>query len=201
MSEVAWWQGDHGDEYTKRNDSADIDARYKMWDAIINDIGSTLSRYSPNWPRSILEIGAGSGNNLRALRRIFPGITILTGIEPNALARMMLRDVGFDAYDGTAENPGRIADLVFTSGVLVHIPPDELLAACQGIYDAAERYIVCIEYFSADPEEKEYRGRKLWKRDFGSFWLDNFDLTPLGSGFAWKRTTGLDNLTWFVFKK
>jgi hypothetical protein len=114
---------------------------------------------------------------------------------------MMLKDAGFDAYDGTAQNPGRTADLVFTSGVLIHIPPDELLAACQGIYDAAERYIVCIEYFSADPEEKPYRGRKLWKRDFGSFWLDNFDLIPLACGFAWNRTTGLDNLTWFAFKK
>ena len=200
MSEVAWWQGSHGNQYTERNATADIEARIELWGEITDHL--------PDWPRSILEVGAGSGNNLVALRKIQQNIVAwdyyrcdFTGAEPNEKARAKLEEAGFEARDGTAAVPGRKADLVFTSGVLIHIPPDELLAACQGIYDAAEQYIVCIEYFSADPEEKEYRGRKLWKRDFGSFWLDNFDLTPLGCGFAWKRMTGLDNLTYWIFEK
>lgn len=206
MSEVAWWQGEHGDEYTERNADADINIRVPLWKDILDCFDSE--------PLSVLEIGAGSGKNLKALLRaacvpakMYPGgkvnfsRPVPLAIEPNEKARAILREVGFDAFDGTAANPGQTADLVFTSGVLIHIPPDELLAACQGIYDAAERYVVCIEYFSADPETKPYRGRHLWKRDFGDFWMENFPLTPLGCGFAWKRMTGLNNLTWWAFSK
>ena len=43
---------------------------------------------------------------------------------------------------------------------------------------------------------------RLFKRDFGGFWLDNFpDLQVVKYGFSWKRLTGLDNLTWWVFEK
>jgi hypothetical protein len=168
MSEVAWWQGSHGDEYTERNQNEPIpgfftiNQRIHLWDKILKHI--------PHRPESVLEVGAGSGNNLYALSRGHSAIPLLIAVEPNKFARNLLYKLGlFDVHDGTAADPGCRADLVFTSGVLIHIPPDELLEACQGIYDAAERYIVCIEYFSADPEEKPYRGRKLWKRDFGSF--------------------------------
>ena len=54
------------------------------------------------------------------------------------------------------------------------------------------------------PETIPYRGHTeaLFKRDFGSFWLDCFpDLRVLDYGFFWKRLTGLDNLTWWLFEK
>lgn len=193
-----FWTGAFGDEYHERNAGADIDARADLWIKILECLDT--------WPESFLEIGAGTGGNLEALRRLnqpFRRRSSVLAVEPNAQARAMLKKAGFDAYDGTAQYPGQKAGLVFTSGVLIHIPPSQLFPACQGIYDAAKRYIVCIEYFSADPEEKTYRGHsgKLWKQDFGGFWLDNFDLEPLGCGFAWKRTTGLDNLTWWAFRK
>ena len=194
MSEVEMWRGKFGNEYTERNVELDIRPRYNLWSEI-------LSRIDPP-ANTILEIGAGSGVNLRALHRLMQARGVpVSAVEPNAAARAMLDIMDIEAHDGTAAHPGRTADLVFTSGVLIHIPPDELLAACQGIYDAAERYIVCIEYFSAEPETKPYRGRHLWKRDFGDYWMENFDLQPLGCGFAWKRTTGLNNLTWWAFAK
>lgn len=193
MSEIAAWQGDFGNEYTERNVVSDMLGRTVLWRELLD--------YFNSRPTTILEIGAGCGDNLSAILRAGHNRCDLAGVEPNRKARAALKRRDFGAYDGTAQNPGRTADFVFTSGVLIHIPPDELMAAYQGIYDAAERYIVSIEYFAADPEEKLYRGRKLWKRDFGAFWLDNFDLKPLGCGFAWKRTTGLDNLTWWAFAK
>ena len=204
MSAVEFWKGEFGDEYQTRNASSDIEARVMLWREIVKLLRPT--------PLSILEVGAGSGANLEALYRVDrPGrkypcknhwppvwFKTISAVEPNATARAMLErppfnaNAGFRVYDGTAANPGRTADLVFTSGVLIHIPPDELLAACRGIYNASTRYIVCIEYFADEPEEKLYRGHagKLWKRDFGAFWLDNFKLKTLGCGFAWKRTTG-----------
>lgn len=191
MSEVDWWRGTHGDEYTRRNSDLDLEARAMLWDEILDCLADT--------PETFLEIGAGTGRNLLALKSI--GHEKIWGVEPNALAGKEAMDSGLVVHGGTAASPGLSGDLVFTSGVLIHIPPDELLDACKGIYGAAERYIACIEYFSAEPEEKPYRGRRLWKRDFGSFWLDNFDLRVMGCGFAWKRTTGLDNVTWWVFAK
>ena len=201
MSEIAWWQGDHGDEYTERNDAyGSFWARAKLWQEILECLQDAPRLSEGGFTGSILEIGAGSGGNMHPLLHL--GYYPLIGVEPNAVARAELeKEEAFRIYDGTAAKPGTTAELVFTSGVLIHIPPDELLAACQGIYDAAKKYIVCIEYFSAELEEKPYRGRKLWKRDFGDYWMDNFDLKPLGCGFAWKRTTGLDNLTWWAFER
>ena len=61
-----------------------------------------------------------------------------------------------------------------------------------------------IEYFAAEPEEKRYRGQDglLFKRDFGAFWLEMFpELELIDYGFFWKHATGLDNLTWWLFRK
>jgi pseudaminic acid biosynthesis-associated methylase len=92
----------------------------------------------------------------------------------------------------------------FTSGVLIHIAPDDLLASCAEIYRVSSRYIACAEYFNPTPVEIEYRGHSgvLFKRDFGGYWLDNFlDLELVDYGFLWRRATGLDDLTWWLFRK
>ena len=95
-------------------------------------------------------------------------------------------------------------DLVFTSGVLIHVAPEFLEVAYREMYRVARRYLLTIEYFSAEPETKTYRGEDglLFKRDFGSLWLDLFPpLILVDYGFFWKRATGLDNLTWWLFAK
>ena len=112
-----------------------------------------------------------------------------------------------DVRDGLALSinwPDAVADLVFTSGVLIHIHPDNLEASLREIYRCASRWIVTIEYFSDKQEMIPYRGHKdkLFKRDFGGYWLDMFsDLRVIAYGFVWKRVTGLDNLTWWLFEK
>ena len=100
--------------------------------------------------------------------------------------------------------PDGAADLVFTSGVLIHIHPDQLHASMREIHRASARWIVSVEYFSDGPTEVAYRGHSgvLFKRDFGSEWLELFpELRPVAYGFEWKRVTGLDNLTWWLFQK
>lgn len=132
-------------------------------------------------------------------------------LEPNPTARRTLTEDGVvpaaDVMDGFAASiplPEAAADLVFTCGVLIHIHPDDLQASVREIHRVATRYIVCIEYFSDKPEMIPYRGHqdRLFKRDFGGLYLDLFaDLHVLDYGFAWKRATGLDNLTWWLFEK
>ncbi len=198
------WRGEFGDAYIERNaaDAARLAARTASWAEILKCLAGAP-------PSSILEVGANIGLNLRALRRLTAATFF--AVEPNERARGVLveeRVVDADkALDGISTRialPDASVDLVFTSGVLIHIHPDQLLPSCREIHRVARRYVVCIEYFSDKPVEIPYRGKTeaLFKRDFGGFYLDHFaDLTLVDYGFFWSRTTGLDNLTWWIFEK
>ena len=200
----SFWRSEFGDAYTERNEvsPADLSATIALWERICE----TLSGAPPS---SILEVGANLGINLKALEQLTSAE--LFAVEPNALARAKLMEnqvvSASNISDCLAHDlrfPDESFDLVFTSGVLIHVHPDNLLSSCSEIHRVTRRYIVCIEYFSDKPEEIHYRGydELLFKRDFGSFWLDNFpDLETKDYGFAWKRVTGLDNPTWWVFEK
>ena len=189
-----WWTSLEGDKYTQRNSRAG-EERMKMWREILGAL--------PHQPVSILEVGANIGLNLDALRALLPEAGLI-GLEPNETARQQIH---FEALDGTAQDiplPPASVDMVFSCGVLIHVPPNELGAACDEIHRVASKYIVCIEYFADQPEEVRYRGQDglLWKRDFGRFYLERFpNLRVLDYGFFWRPATGLDNLTYFVFEK
>lgn len=198
------WRGEFGDAYTDRNavSKERLDALTANWAQILH---STMGLP----PRSILEVGANIGLNLRALRRLTEAE--LFALEPNGSARKRLVDDNVlpatNVFDGLASAiplKDNSVDLAFTSGVLIHIHPDNLEASCRDIYRVTRRYLVCIEYFSDKEEEIRYRGltEALFKRDFGDFYLKLFpDLRVLDYGFAWKRLTALDNLTWWLFEK
>jgi pseudaminic acid biosynthesis-associated methylase len=202
--QLEFWRGAFGDDYIERNplNEATVRARVAMWMRILKPLeGRPLD--------SILEVGANIGVNLAALRQLTAAR--LYALEPNEKARAQLVAGGLvpaaNALGGSADmialDDGAV-DLAFTSGVLIHIAPENLAAACREMHRVARRYIACVEYFSTAPEEIVYRGHagRLFKRDFGGFWLDQFpDLRPLDYGFFWRRTTGLDDLTWWLFEK
>jgi len=202
--QAQFWRGEFGDTYAGRNAATheQLRARVAMWAKILDTVAGKP-------PASILEVGSNIGNNLRALRTLTGAE--LYALEPNQQAReTLVRDQVVPAdhvLEGIATHIGLrdgAVDLAFTSGVLIHIHPDDLLASCQEIHRVARRYIVCVEYFSDKAEVIPYRGHmdRLFKRDFGGFWLDHFaDLRVVDYGFLWKRLTGLDNLTWWVFEK
>jgi pseudaminic acid biosynthesis-associated methylase len=202
--QAEFWRGDFGNAYVDRNVASPehLRARVAMWSEIL---GHTLA--AP--PRSILEVGANLGINLRALRALTGAR--LYAVEPNSKARDVLVADGVVAAEDLRgdiatqiEFPAGVADFVFTSGVLIHIHPDQLRESIAEIHRCSSRWIACIEYFSDKPEMIPYRGHddRLFKRDFGSFWLDHFpDLRTVAYGFVWKRVTGLDNLTWWLFEK
>ncbi len=198
------WRGAFGNAYTGRNtaDEASIERRVRMWRRVLRSLEAAP-------PASCLEVGANIGINLRALKTLHA--LEMYALEPNAEARgVLVRDrvVPPDhVLDGTADRIGladESVDLVFTSGVLIHVDPDRLDAAYREMHRVARRYLLTIEYFASEPEEKTYRGREglLFKRDFGALWLDLYPaLTPVDYGFFWKPATGLDNLTWWLFAK
>ncbi len=198
------WRTEFGDAYVDRNvvSDAHLANLTRNWTRVLE---STQGRA----PKTIFEGGANIGLNLRALRRLTDARFI--ALEPNAKARQRLVDDKIvepgDVMDGLLNKiplPDASVDLSFTSGVLIHVPPKDLLPSISEIVRVSRRYVVCIEYFSDKPEEIPYRGQTeaLFKRDFGSFYLESFpQLRVLDYGFAWKAMTGLDNLTWQLFEK
>ena len=198
------WRGEFGDAYGGRNqvDEAMIAARTAMWSRILQPLADAP-------PQSILEVGANIGFNLRALSSLTTAR--LMALEPHAGARQRLIDDGVvspdHALDGTAaQSPlaNGAVDMVFTSGVLIHIAPEDLGPSCDEIHRVSGRYIACAEYFADTPQEISYRGQEglLFKRDFGAFWMDRHpDLRLMDYGFFWRHATGLDNLTWWLFTK
>jgi len=203
-SQLQFWRGEFGSEYIGRNraTAGQLRARVAMWAKILDCIVGDP-------PKSILEVGANIGNNLRALNMLTDAE--MFALEPNADARGILLKDGvvsadhvLDAFAASIPLPDGAVELTFSSGVLIHIHPDQLLASMREIHRVAQRYVVCIEYFSDKPQMISYRGydNRLFKRDFGGMYLDNFsDLRVLDYGFVWKRVTGLDNLTWWLFEK
>ncbi|MFC7050486.1 pseudaminic acid biosynthesis-associated methylase [Emcibacter nanhaiensis] len=202
--QTSFWRGEFGDEYIDRNaaDAEHLRNRLAMWSRIIAPMRDEM-------PKRILEIGSNIGLNLRALNLLTDAEMV--AVEPNEKARKILVDdkvvAPGNAIEGVASEfdlADGAVDMAFTCTVMIHIHPDDLLAACKRIHRATSKYVVCIEYFSDKQEMIEYRGHsnKLFKCDFGGFWMDNFpDLKLLDYGFEWKRITGLDNFTWWVFEK
>lgn len=202
--QLAAWRGEFGNAYIARNEATQsaLQARTRAWSRILDAFRSPR-------PNSILEVGANIGLNLRALS----GLTSadLWGLEPNANARARLAAEKVVApervVDGIGQSiplPDASIDLVFTSGVLIHVPPADLKQVCQEIHRVSRRYIMVMEYFADHPVSISYRGNEdlLFKRDFGGFFMENFpDLRLLDYGFFWKPVTDLDNMTWWAFEK
>lgn len=195
------WAGQFGNEYVDRNPlTADFLGRtMKLW----RDI---LAKMQPP-PATILEVGANVGVNLWALKLLTNAM--LEAIEPNEYAREKLiagvnPHAVAEGYADEIPAPDACADLVFTSGVLIHVDPDDIEKAMQEVVRVSKRYILAIEYFAHKEEEVIYRGNRgmLWRRDYGSMYLDlHPELKVLGYGFAWRRMGYADNLNWWLFEK
>jgi len=68
-------------------------------------------------------------------------------------------------------------DLVFTSGVLIHISPADLGRALEEIHRCAKTWIWGMEYYAPEEVQVNYRGQDnlLWKMDYAKRYLDRFD--------------------------
>src|SRR3546814_8043239 len=128
----------------------------------MRDWGKMLAHAVTPAPQSVLEVGCNIGRNLLALRHFVPE---LHGIEPNpracAIARGLpeLTGARIAEGDGFALPYGDASvDLVFTSGVLIHVAPDDLGRMVDEVVRVARRYVLCIEYFSHEPQAVKYHG-------------------------------------------
>jgi pseudaminic acid biosynthesis-associated methylase len=180
-SQMKAWSGEFGQEYTNRNPATleECNATYKRY------IG--MSRIELNQEflghldRSIniLEVGANVGTQLMCLQEM--EFTGLYGIELQHYAINVSRASTTDItliqgsiFDIPCKDNS--FDLVFTSGVLIHIHPNDIKNALREIYRCTRQYIWGYEYYSDEYEEILYHGQRnlLWKTNFAKLYLQNF---------------------------
>ena len=192
-----FWAGEFGEAYTQRN-QVDPTSRKPFFHQLLSLVDGV---------QSICEMGANRGHNLAALQQLRPELH-LTGVELNRRAfRDLSKLPGIASFNCSIQDfpPNATYDLVFTSGVLIHVAPEDLTAIYAKLARLSARYVLMVEYFNPIPVEVGYRGHsgKLFKRDFASEFLDAVDgWIPTAYGFLWKRMEpAWDNATWTLMKR
>lgn len=208
--QMSKWSGSFGKEYTIRNNPSSFDdweesfknSCYGITRTAMNiEFIGNLERYM-----RILEVGSNIGNQLLCLNKM--GFQHLYGIELQEhavkIAKQKTKRINFaqgSAFDIPYENGA--FDLVFTSGVLIHIAPTDIMEALKEIHRCTNKYIWGLEYFAEEYTQVTYRGNKelLWKTDFKKLYLDNFkDLNLVKEKkFKYLRGNNVDSM--FLLQK
>lgn len=205
---MAKWSGAFGRDYTDRNALApeEMEALYVSKYGVNRT--NMNGRFIGELDRSkrILEVGSNVGNQLLCLQSM--GFTTLFGVELQGYAVEISkrRTPNLNIIEGSAfDIPFKdgFFDLVFTSGVLIHIAPSDITKALREIHRCSRSLIWGFEYFSESYTEVVYRGNAglLWKTNFAQLYLDTFsDLRLLKEErFKYKDDENVD--TMFLLEK
>ena len=195
----AFWAGEFGNAYADRNRGADHLARnLVLWGRILSGTRNV---------RSVLELGANIGMNVRAIARLLPNAS-LAAVEINSKACDELRKIdGLQVTEGSLldHRAAEKVDLAFVSGVLIHIAPERLPDAYETLATASSRYVVISEYYNPTPVEVSYRGHanRLFKRDFAGEFMERHGFRLVDYGFMYRRDPNFafDDLTWFLLER
>lgn len=176
------WKNEFGKTYTDRNNMTveEMNSLYKI------NYGITRTELNNEFLKDfdkrirILEVGSNVGNQLLCLQNM--GFVNLYGLEPQLYAVELSKKntKSINIIEGNAFDipfKDNYFDLVFTSGVLIHINPENINKAIDEIYRCSNSYIWGFEYFiPVGYEMIEYRGKEelLWKTDFSKLFLDRF---------------------------
>lgn len=197
----AFWAGDFGSEYIKRNQG----------DALL---ASNLDFFAKalraaRGVKTCIEFGANIGMNLKALKLLHP-VQEQHGIEINAGAARELALIIPPAHVYHSSildfNSEQTWDLALIKGVLIHINPDELPQVYDKLVAACGKYLLVAEYYNPAPVAITYRGHtdRLFKRDFAGEIMDRHpQMELIDYGFAYRRDPNFpqDDITWFLMEK
>jgi pseudaminic acid biosynthesis-associated methylase len=197
-----FWKNTIMESYVKDNSVFDMQLGLKAWNKMLSKIDkSSISSY--------LDCGSNIGRNIAFLKELLPeaksNIIELAEEPYNKCLQDFQIDLSFMGPIKNAEFNKKF-DLVFTNGVLIHVNPNDLLKTMNRMYDLSERFILLGEYFNRTPVSIEYRGEfdKLFKMDFGKFYLENFPVKLIDYGFLWGHEydkAGFDDITYWLFQK
>jgi pseudaminic acid biosynthesis-associated methylase len=207
-AQTAVWKSDFGREYTDRNtfDTAGLEELYRRNYGVTRREINQESLGDIAKGASFLEVGCNTGNQLLLLQQM--GYPNLAGVElqPYAIeiARRRLPDVSLKLGSALAvPHADAVFDVVFTSGVLIHISPHDLPRALDEIHRCSRKYIWGFEYYAPEVTEVNYRSHRelLWKMDYARAYLERFpDLELAGEQrFPYLENANVDTV--FLLRK
>lgn len=175
------WSGAFGEAYTDRNP----DTPQAMDELHARQFGVTRTELNREFLGDldrdirILEVGANLGVQLELLAGL--GFRRLVGVDVQFYALDQAWRRGRPAFLAQASAfdlpfPDASFDLVFTSGVLIHLSPDTIGQALAEIRRCSRRFIWGWEYHAEDHIEIPYRDRSglLWKGNFAEMYVGKF---------------------------
>lgn len=197
-----FWATTYAEDYIKKNSQFDHRLGAEAWAKMLKGAQRGIRNY--------LECGCNIGRNIEQIGVVLPDAkpSIIEISEP--AFRFVTARYGFEhAYNGPildSRFEKESFDLVFTMGVLIHINPDQLLEHMEKMLGYSRKYVLIGEYFNRTPMTIEYQGEKdkLFKRDFGKLFIENFKVKLLDYGFLWGHlydSAGFDDITWWLFEK
>ncbi len=201
------WASDFGKQYTDRN----AQSLEEMEQLFVQNFGVSRTEMNARFLEglsrdiSILEVGCNIGNQLLCLQKL--GFSNLTGLEvqPYAAAKAKQRCPGIEIIEGSAQDLDSDAryDLVFTSGVLIHIAPEDLAQVMANIHSCSRRYIWGYEYWAENLQEVAYRDHRqmMWKGDYAALYLENFSDLSLVKQEKYKYLANQNMDAMFLLKK
>lgn len=120
-------------------------------------------------PRRVLELGCGAGRNLRHIQETIPGVEVV-GIEINEAAAERARvATGATVVNRSLYEPfddlGKF-DVVFTTGVLMHVPHDVVEDVVRSMVESATRAVAHFE-LHGEPHTFDFH---RYPRDYGDLY-------------------------------
>jgi pseudaminic acid biosynthesis-associated methylase len=206
--QVEHWAGENGNAYVDRNphSTAAMDKLYR------GQCGTSRSEMNEDFlstlPKTLafLEIGANVGVQLQFLHTM--GFRALQGIDVNRRAvqeasklhpEVVVREgSGFAIPFEDAS-----FDVAYTSGVLIHIAPQDIDGLMREMYRVSRKYIWGFEYYAPTYTEIPYRGEHdlLWKTDFAKLFLSTFSDLSLVKEKRYRMHDGNENQMYLLEKK
>ena len=197
-----FWKNKIAENYAQDNSTFNEKLGLLAWERMLTKIDkSDISAY--------LDCGSNIGRNIGFLKHILPMAAaniIELAVDPyeKCINEFQIQN----SFLGPIKDAqfDRKFDLVFSSGVLIHVNPGDLLASMNRMYEMSSRYILIGEYFNRTPVMISYRGEddRLFKCDFGKLFVGNFDCRLLDYGFLWGHefdSAGFDDITYWLFEK
>lgn len=198
-----FWQDKYSLDYIQKNKDFNLKLGVEAWNKIINVF--------PDKPNNFLECGCNIGRNIEQLSYVLPEAKpSIIEISPDAYSVVTQRFENLEYKVNKpileASLPKEYFELVYTIGVLIHINPEQLIEHMCKMYDFSSKYILMGEYFNRTPVSLVYQGEKerLFKRDFGKLFIENFNVKLIDYGFLWGHiydAAGFDDITWWLFEK